>query len=136
MAKTHETDDEKMPKGEVADEIHGLTTALKGDLTKLAGPKADKSIGHWETMLEKLGTGVKPIHTDLGKLREHVTKSDPDGAAIAKLLHGLSTKVAKVAEDQGGVIGTALKSLAGALEKGGASLSEGDDSSSKRHATK
>ena len=118
-------------KGEIADELHGLTATVKGDLTKLAGPKADKAIAHWESMLEKLGPGVKGVHGDLGKLREHVTKSDPDGKAIGKLLHGLSTKTAKVGEDTGGVVGTALKSLAGALEKAGASLSEGGASHAK-----
>ena len=144
MAKAHDekarettADDATLPKGETADELHGLTTALKGDLTKLAGTKADKAIAHWEGLLEKLGPGVKGIHGDLGKLREHVSKSDVDGKAVARLLHGLSGKVTKVAEETGGVVGTALKSLAGALEKGGASLGEADDASSaKTHATK
>lgn len=132
MAKAHEsnTGEETLPKGETADDIREVTSALKGDLTKLAGPKAGKTIQHFEDLLEKL-PGVKAIHTELGKLREHVTSSDPDGAAIAKLLHGLSTKTAKVAEDTGGVVGTALKSLAGALEKAGTSLTEGGDDDSE-----
>ena len=132
MAKAHDTkadDEATLPKGEVSDELHGLTTALKGDLTKLAGAKADKTIAHWESMLEKVGPGVKGIHGDLGKLREHVSKSEVDGKAVAKLLSSLSAKTAKVGEDTGGVVGTALKSLAGALEKGASSLGEGSATS-------
>lgn len=123
MAKANETE-EKMPKGETADDIRELAGTLKGDLTKLAGSKADKAISHWEGLLEKVGPGVKSIHTDLGKLREHVTAADPDGKAIGKLLSSLSTKTAKVAEDQGGVIGTALKSLSSTLETASASLTD------------
>lgn len=125
MAK--DDDDKTLPKGETADDIKELSAALKGDLTKLAGPKADKLIARWDATLDKVGTPVKGIRADLAKLREHVTGDEPDGAAIAKVLAGLSTKTAKVAEDQGGVIGTALKSLAGALDKASTSLTDGDD---------
>ena len=89
MAKAHDTTETAMPKGEVADDIHGLTTALKGDLTKLAGPKADKAISHWTGLLEKVGPGTKPITTDLTKLRELVTggetrrQGDREGARLA-----------------------------------------------------
>ena len=122
METAHDTEDAKIPKGDTADDLRELAGALKGDLTKLAGPKADKAIAHWEGLLEKIGPGAKSIHTDLGKLREHVSASAPDGKAIAKLLSSLGTKTAKVGEDQGGVIGTALKSLSHALEAGAASL--------------
>ena len=125
MAKAHDTAaDDTKPKGEVADEIHATTEAVRGDLTKLAGPKADKAIQKWETMLEKLGPGVKGVHGDLGKLREHVTADKPDGAAIGKLLGKISKETLKVAEDTGGVVGKALTPLGHALEKAGKSLTE------------
>ncbi len=107
-------------KGEVATELHEVTSALKGDLTKLAGPTATKVITHWQTTLE--GLGVKNIATDLGHLKTLVGDKSPDGAKIGKNLAGLGDKVAKLAEEQGGVVGTALKSLAGALHKGSESL--------------
>ena len=127
MAKAHDTaaGDTKAKgesKGEIADEIHETTEAVRGDLTKLAGPKAGKAIQHWETVLEKLGPSVKGVHGDLGKLREHVTADKPDGAAIGKLLGSLSKGTLKAAEDTGGVVGKALTPLGHALEKAGKSL--------------
>ena len=107
-------------KGEVATELHDVTAALRGDLTKLAGPKADKLISHWQTTLD--GMGVKGIAGDLGKLKALVGDGSPDGAKIAKSLSALGDKVEKLAEEQGGVVGTALKSLAGVLHKGSESL--------------
>jgi hypothetical protein len=127
MAKSKSTDTgdtETLSKGAVAENLRGLTATLKGDLTKLAGSKADKAIATWESILESVGTGVKPVRTDLGKLREHVTSDEPDGKAIAKLLTSLSTKTAKVADDQTGIIGTALKSLSSTLEQAATSLTE------------
>ena len=125
MAKEKETDaPDTKPKGEIADEIHETTEAVRGDLTKLKGSKADKAIKKWETMLGKLGPDVKGIHGDLGKLREHVTADEPDGAAIGKLLGKISKDTLKVADDQGGVVGKALTPLGHALEKAGKSLTE------------
>ncbi len=110
-------------KGEVSGELHELTTSLKGDLTKLAGPKAEKTITYWQTMLEGLGDAhLKAIATDLGKLKALVADGSPDGAKIGKSLAGLGDKVAKVAEEHGGAVGTALKAVAGALHKGSESL--------------
>ena len=97
-----------------------MTTALKGGLTKLAGSTADKAITHWQTTLESIGQ--KGIASELGKLKTLVGDAKPDGAKISKSLTGLGDHVAKLAEEQGGVVGTALKSLAGALHKGGESL--------------
>ena len=110
-------------KGEVSAELHEATTALRGDLTKLAGPKADKLISHWQTTLEGLGDpATKSVAADLGKLKALVSDESPDGAKIAKSLSGLGDKVSKLAEDHGGVVGTALKSMAGVLHKGSESL--------------
>ena len=110
-------------KGETADAIKEVVTALHGDLTKLAGTKADKAISHWQTSLEGLGGApLKAIAADLGKLKTLVTGGEPDGEKISKSLNGLGDKVKKLAEEQGGVIGTALTSLASALHKGGKSL--------------
>ena len=114
---------EEPKKGEVSADIHDVTTALRGDLTKLAGSKADKAIAHWQTTLD--GIGGAPLHAiaaDLGKLKTLVGDESPDGAKIAKSLAGLGDKVAKLSEAQGGVVGTALKSLAGVLHKGSESL--------------
>ena len=125
MAKAEQTKDVTIPKAETATKLRELAGVLKGDLTKLAGKKADKAIGQWEALLEKVGPKVKGIHADLGKLREQVSAEEPDGKAIAKILKSLGTKTAKVAGEQTGVIGTALKGLAGALETGAASLTSG-----------
>ena len=117
------TKHEEPKKGELSAELHDLTAAVKGDLTKLAGSKADKAISHWQTTLEGLGGApLKAIAGDLGKLKALVADDEPDGAKIGKNLAGLSEKVAKLAEEQSGVIGTALKSLSGALHKGSESL--------------
>ncbi len=50
------------------------------------------------------------------------TDKSPDGAKIARNLTGPGDRAAKRAEEQGGVFGTATKSLAGAAYKGGQSL--------------
>ena len=114
-------------KGEVSADVHEVTTALRGDITKLAGPKADKLIGHWQTFLDGLGdAGTKAVAADLGKLKALVADKSPDGAKIGKALTGLGDKVAKLGEDHGGVVGTALKSLAGVLHKGGEHLTTAD----------
>ena len=114
-------------KGEVADSVKELTATLRGDLTKLAGSKADKAITHWQTTLESLGgAGLKGIATELGKLKTLVTDDTPDGAKIAKALSSVSDKVSKVAEEQGGVIGTALTTLSHALQRGSDSLSKAE----------
>ena len=122
--KSHETAAHDEPtKGEVNTELHELTTELRGGLTKLSGPKAEKAITHWQTTLEGLGdTHLKAIATDLGKLKALVGDAKPDGAKIAKSLSGLGDKVEKVAGEQTGVVATALKSLAGVLHKGSESL--------------
>ncbi len=110
-------------KGDIADDIKGVVSALHGDLTKLAGGKADKTISHWQRTLEGLGgVGPKAIATELGKLKTLVGEGDPDGAKIGKSLAMLADKVGKLAEEQGGIVGTALKSLSGALQKGSDSL--------------
>ena len=124
-AKSSTATHEEPKKGEVAEEIREVVTALHGDLTKLAGGKADKTISHWQTTLESLGgASLKSIAHDLGTLKTLVSAQSPDGAKIGKSLEGLGTKVGKVAEEQGGVIGAALKSLSGALHKGSTSLVE------------
>ena len=76
-AETKTSHDEPK-KGEVATELHEVTSALKGDLTKLAGPTATKVITHWQTTLE--GLGVKDVATDLGHLKTLVGDKSPDGA--------------------------------------------------------
>ena len=126
MAKAnHETDDKHEPKkGEVADEVHEVTESLRGDLTKLAGSKADKVIGHWQTKLEGMGADTKGIASDLGKLKELVADKSPDGAKISKSLTGLGEKVGKLAEAQGGVVGKALTTLGHQLTRSGESLTK------------
>ena len=118
-----ESGNEMPKKGEVAEEIRGTVKVLQGDLTKLAGPKADKAISHWQTMLETLDvSGTKPVATELGKLRDLLSADDLDGKAISRTLSSLATKVRKVSEEVGGIVGTALNALASGLEQGAESL--------------
>ncbi len=123
MAKAdHDAGEHEPKKGEVADEVHEVTEALRGDLTKLAGTKADKVISHWQTKLEGMGSETKGIAGDLGKLKGLVADKSPDGAKIATCLTGLGEKVGKLADDQGGVVGKALTTLGHQLTRSAESL--------------
>ncbi len=129
----HSDSGHEMPKkGEVAEEIRDTAKVLHGDLSKLAGPKAEKAISHWQTMLETLDiSGTKPVATELGKLRELISADELDGKAISRTLNSLSTKVRKISEEVGGIVGTALTTLASALEQGAESLTKSESTAKK-----
>ncbi len=119
-------------KGEITEEVRDTAKVLHGDLTKLSGPKADKAIGQWQSMLENLDvSGTKAVSTELGKLRELVSAAKPDGKAISRTLSSLGTKVRKIADESGGIVGTALNTLASGLEQGAQSLTPGEGKAKK-----
>ncbi len=65
------------------------------------------------TLESRGGAPLGAIAHDLGTLKTLVSAHEPDWAKLGKSLEGLATKVGKVGEEQGGVIGAALKSLSG-----------------------
>ena len=96
---------EEPTKGEVAEGVKNLTSALRGDLTKLAGTKADKAISYWQTTLEGIGgAGLKSIATELGKLKPLVTDDEPDGKKIARQLSTLADKCPRLPKNKAALL--------------------------------
>ena len=82
-----------MPKRFAATE-----NAFEKGITKTTPQAGAKLVADWAKELEKLDTpGAKAIHSDLLQLEKELTKDDPDGDRLKKIMNKLGSETTKIA---------------------------------------